>query len=123
MKNKTVKLMAVFMAVAMAMTACGDSGGDSKESSGDNQEKSSAEESSKEEESSAEETGSEDADSEDAGADGGGSAAANIPAFEDIEFADALPVNPPMADDVNYDYDDMSVHYDLVFQTLSLIHI
>ena len=119
MKNKTVKLMAVFMAVAMAMTACGDSGGDSKESSGDNQEKSSAEESSKEEESSAEETGSEDADSEDAGADEGGSAAANIPAFEDIEFADALPVNPPMADDVNYDYDDMSVHYDLVFQTYS----
>ena len=52
MKNKTVKLMAVFMAVAMAMTACGDSGGDSKESSGDNQEKSSAEESGKEEESS-----------------------------------------------------------------------
>ena len=30
MKNKTVKLMAVFMAVAMAMTACGDSGGVSK---------------------------------------------------------------------------------------------
>lgn len=119
MKNKTVKLMAVFMAVAMAMTACGGSGGDSKESSGDNQEKSSAEESSKEEESSAEETGSEDAGAEDAGGEAGGSAAADIPAFEDIEFADALPVNPPMADDVNYDYDDMSVHYDLVFQTYS----
>lgn len=115
MKNKTVKLMAVFMAVAMAMTACGGGDGgssDSKESSAPTEEK--------QEESSSEDAGSEDAGSEDAGSeDAGSGTTANVPAFEDIQFPDALPANPPMADDVNYDYDDMSVHYDLVFQTYS----
>lgn len=40
-----------------------------------------------------------------------------VPAFEDIVFPDAMPVNPTLAEDGYYDYDDMSVHYDLVFET------
>ena len=42
----------------------------------------------------------------------------SVPAFEDIEFPDAMPASPTQAEDGYYDYDDMSVHYDL-----SLIHI
>ncbi len=38
-------------------------------------------------------------------------------AFEDIEFPDAMPVNPTQAEEGYYDYDDMSVHYDLTFFT------
>ena len=38
-------------------------------------------------------------------------------AFEDIEFPDAMPSEPTMAEESYYDYDDMSQHYDLTFFT------
>lgn len=41
----------------------------------------------------------------------------SVPAFEDIEFPDAMPASPTQAEDGYYDYDDMSVHYDLSFET------
>ena len=48
----------------------------------------------------------------------GGSFRGNIgTAFEDIEFPDAMPASPTQAEDGYYDYDDMSVHYDLSFET------
>ena len=43
----------------------------------------------------------------------------SVPAFEDIEFPDAMPASPTQAEDGYYDYDDMSVHYDLSFETYS----
>ena len=36
-------------------------------------------------------------------------------AFEDIEFPDAMPSEPTLAEESYYDYDDMSQHYDLTF--------
>ena len=42
---------------------------------------------------------------------------AAVPAFEDIEFPDSMPASPTLAEDGYYDYDDMSVHYDLSFET------
>lgn len=42
---------------------------------------------------------------------------AEVPAFETIVFPDAMPANPTLAEDGYYDYDDMSVHYDLTFFT------
>lgn len=44
---------------------------------------------------------------------------AEVPAFEDMTFQDAMPTNPTMAEDDYYEYDDMSVHYDLTFSTYS----
>lgn len=41
----------------------------------------------------------------------------SVPAFEDIEFPDALPASPTLAEEDWYAYDDMSVHYDLSFMT------
>lgn len=38
---------------------------------------------------------------------------APVVAFEDIVFPDSLPANPSLAEDGYYDYDDMSVHYDI----------
>lgn len=38
-------------------------------------------------------------------------------AFEDIEFPDAMPSEPTLAEESYYDYDDMSQHYDLTFFT------
>lgn len=43
----------------------------------------------------------------------------SVPAFEDIEFPDSMPASPTQAEDDYYDYDDMSVHYDLSFETYS----
>ncbi len=114
MKKKVVRLMAVFMAAAMLLSACGgNGGGNGNEGSGSNGASGSGAG-----------AGNSSDVTEEAGNTGetGGSDSvvdANVPAFEDIAFPDTLPGNPPMADDVNYDYDDMSVHYDLVFQTYS----
>lgn len=44
---------------------------------------------------------------------------ADVPAFEDMVFPDEMPTNPTQAEDGYYDYDDMSVHYDLTFSTYS----
>ena len=40
-----------------------------------------------------------------------------VPAFEEIEFPDAMPANPTLAEEDYYDYDDMSVHYDITMET------
>ena len=40
-----------------------------------------------------------------------------VPAFEDIAFPDAMPASPTQAEEGFYDYDDMSVHYDLSIMT------
>lgn len=40
-----------------------------------------------------------------------------IIAFEDIEFPDAMPANPTLAEEKFYDYDDMNQHYELEFYT------
>ena len=45
----------------------------------------------------------------------------SVPAFEDIEFPDAMPASPTQAEDGYYDYDDMSVHYDLSFETYNMV--
>ena len=105
MKRK--KLLALCLVAAMSastLAGCGNSGGDSKEASGSAPE-SSAEES--KEESSAE--------SEESGEEGG--PPSDVVAFEDIQFPDAMPSNPTMAEEDWYAYDDMSVHYDLEFFT------
>lgn len=44
---------------------------------------------------------------------------ADVPAFEDLTFPDAMPESPTQAEEGYYDYDDMSVHYDLKFVTYS----
>jgi hypothetical protein len=44
---------------------------------------------------------------------------ADVPAFEDMTFPDAMPANPTLSEEGYYDYDDMSVHYDLIFSTYS----
>ena len=41
----------------------------------------------------------------------------SVPAFQDIVFPDTMPKNPTLAEAGYYDYDDMSVHYDLEFYT------
>lgn len=38
-------------------------------------------------------------------------------AYSDIEFPDAMPASPTLAEEGYYDYDDMSQHYDLTFFT------
>lgn len=119
MKRK--KLMALCLAAAMSASMLAGCGSDGKEASGDSKEQSSAEESGEEAEDSAEESSGEEAEASDSEApdDGaaGGAAAANVPAFEDIQFPDTMPANPTLAEDGWYDYDDMSVHYDLEFLT------
>lgn len=50
---------------------------------------------------------------------GGLTASAEVPAFEDMTFPDVMPTNPTMAEEGYYDYDDMSVHYDLTLSTYS----
>ena len=114
MKKKRV--LALFVSAVMTMSTlagCGNGGQESKQesgASGSSEEKSadSSEESSAEEaaDASQEESGAEEADS-----------VSDVIAFEDIEFPDALPTNPTLADQSWYDYDDMSVHYDLEFLT------
>ena len=104
MKKKRV--MALFVASVMTMSMLAGCGNDSQESK---QEDSAPE--------SKEETGGEEAaDSEESGSEEG-SGASDVIAFEDIEFPDDLPTNPTLADQSWYDYDDMSVHYDLEFLT------
>ena len=119
MKRK--KLMALCLAAAMSASMLAGCGSDGKEASGDSKEQSSAEESGEEAQDSAEESSGEEAEASDSKApdDGaaGGAAAANVPAFEDIQFPDTMPANPTLAEDGWYDYDDMSVHYDLEFLT------
>ena len=44
---------------------------------------------------------------------------ADVPAFEDMTFPDTMPANPTQAEEGYYDYDDMSVHYDLTLSTYS----
>ncbi|WMJ86509.1 extracellular solute-binding protein [Anaerocolumna sp. MB42-C2] len=41
----------------------------------------------------------------------------SVPDFKDIVFPDTMPKNPTLAEAGYYDYDDMSVHYDLEFYT------
>lgn len=44
---------------------------------------------------------------------------ADVPAFDDMVFPDAMPANPTLSEEGYYDYDDMSVHYDLTLCTYS----
>ena len=119
MKRK--KLMALCLVTAMSASMLAGCGSDGKDASGDSKEQSSAEASGEEapdssQESSGEESEASDGEVSDDGA-AGGAAAANVPAFEDIQFPDTMPANPTLAEDGWYDYDDMSVHYDLEFLT------
>lgn len=107
MKNKEVKrrLALAIALVTAAGTVMGCSGGGTETSKdeGTKQEES-AEADAGTEEDGAEEEGTEEKD-------------AAVPAFEEIEFPDTLPSNPTMAEEGFYDYDDMSVHYDITMET------
>ena len=91
MKRK--KLMALCLVAAMSASMLAGCGSDGKDASGDSKEQSSAEASGEEapdssQESSGEESEASDGEVSDDGA-AGGAAAANVPAFEDIQIGRA----------------------------------